>query len=751
MRLPLAAALLAALTVGLDPGGHLQDFERRTIDARFRQYAAPTPFTDRIVILDISEESIERLRPIYGRWPWPRSVHGEVVEYLAQDGAVAVGFDLLFAEPARRHEVDVAEWEALFALAQQADLAEVRGELTRRLAALQPGEGDREFAAAAARAGNVFQAAAFVPAQPGTPAPDLAVHPAVPVAAGASDAMHAQAVLPIPEALRSARGLGHINLLPDADGTYRRFLPLVWAGSRQAAHPALALAIAAHVQGVPLAAIRRNPDGLAVGDRVLPLLADGSAWIHYQGGTAQSQAGEAFRSHYRHFQYETVLASKDLLAAGLTPHLARGTFHGKIVLVSALAAGLSDLRATPFSPVTPGVEIHANILDSLLAGRFLRAPSALPAFLLILVCACAVAVAAYRPRFSRSVPLAVAAAGGFAGGTWTAFAHGWVLPLVQPLAAMALAYGGVLLARAVATERERRRVRGAFGHYLAPAVLEEVLRAPDKLRLGGERRNMTVLFSDLAGFTTLAEQLPPEEIGGLLNGHLDRMAACVAQTGGTLDKFIGDAVMAEWNAPLAQPDHAARACETALAMLEATDRCVQDWRTVCGSELAIRIGINSGDMVVGNMGSRQVFDYTVIGNEVNTASRLEPLNKAFGTRILVSGATRRAAEAARPGRFAFRTLGRAMPKGRAEPLDIHELAGWMEDLDEAGRARLADFGKAVELYLARRFAEALPRFRAVHAAHPADAAAALFAARCEDYLAHAPPAHWDGAHVQEEK
>ena len=747
MKLPLAAALLAAAAVGLDPGGQLENFERRTLDARARQHAAPTSHTERIVILDITEETIERLAPLYGRWPWPRALHGEVAEYLAADGATAVGFDLLFAESVTRREVDAADWAALSALAQSADLAEVRSELARRIDALQPGQGDREFIDSVARAGNVFQAAVFASGDGEATDASTDIRPGVPVPAGGGDTLRRHAVLPFAGLAQASRGIGHINVLPDADGIYRRFAPLVWQHDPQAAYPALGVAIAAHVKGVPLASIRREGAGLAIGDAVLPLLPEGNARIHYQGGAPQRQAdgSETFQSFYRHLPYEQVLAAKDLRAAGRASPLAPGAFRDKIVLVSAQAAGLSDLRATPFSPVTPGIELHANIIDSLLAGRFLRAPGAAAEFFLTLAACLAVAFMAQRLRFRLSVPLALAATAGLSGGAWAAFGQGWILPMVQPLAAVALTYGGVLLARAASAERDKRWLRTAFGHYLAPSVLEELLRQPDKLRLGGERRRMTVLFSDVAGFTTFSEKLPPEEVSALLNGYLDRMTACVVQTGGTLDKFVGDAVMAEWNAPLAQPDHAARACETALLMLEEVSRQDTAWQAA-GGALDIRIGINTGEMVVGNMGSHQVFDYTVIGNEVNTASRLEPLNKAFGTRIIVAGATRREAEDQRPSHFAFRPLARVMPKGRAEPLDIFELAGRRDALDD-----LDTYAAAMDHYLGRRFDEAGRLFRTVLGQRPGDGPAAVFAALCEEYLDHPPPAGWNGVFVQTEK
>lgn len=726
MKLPLTVALVATLAVSLDPGGWLDSFELRTVDARHRHFARPTPFTERIVILDITEESIERLSPLYGRWPWPRALHGEVVEYLANDGASAVGFDLLFPEPALSKETSLADWNTLAALAQSADLAEVREELIRRIDALQPGAGDQEFADAVRKAGNVFQASVIAGEQ--------------------------WIVPPFPELARASHGMGHINVLPDADGVYRRFQPFVSLTSTSGASWALGIAMAAHVRSEPLSAQRQTPGGLAFGKAILPLLPDGSARIHYQGGDLRPLAdgNVVFHSYYRHIPYEHVLAAKDLRATGQETPLPVGTFKDKIVLVSAQAAGLSDLRATPFSPVTPGIEIHANIIDSLLAGKFLNAPNRLATFLIMLSACMVAALAAQRARFRLAVPLFVTAVAGYASGSWIAFGQGWLVPIVPSIIAMTLAYGSVLLVRAIVAEKEKRWLRTAFGHYLAPNVLNEVLRSPDKLRLGGERRTMTVLFSDIAGFTTFSEKLPPEEVGMQLNGYLDRMTACLSETGGTLDKFIGDAVMAEWNAPLTQPDHAALACATALRMLEEAGDLGEAWRRA-GGALDIRIGINTGEMIVGNMGSHQVFDYTAIGNEVNTASRLEPLNKVFGTRVIVSGATRRDAETWQPGRFVFRALGRVTLKGRDEPIEVHELFGRQASLDAAERASLETFADALDRYVTGHFDMAQTLFRKVLEQRPGDGPTALFIGLCEDFRNHPPASDWDGSFQQTEK
>jgi adenylate cyclase len=290
------------------------------------------------------------------------------------------------------------------------------------------------------------------------------------------------------------------------------------------------------------------------------LLPDGSALINYRGGTVTDEPGgrSKFESFYRYIPYESVLASADFVRAGKEPPLPKGTFARKVVLVTASAAGLTDLRATPFSPVTPGVEIHANVIDSVLSGSFLRRIGGWTERGYVLALALLVAALAARTRPQAGAAAVATLAVALIGLHWALFGRGWVLPIVSVSVAMAGTYLGVVLLRYVAEERERRRIRSAFGHYLAPQVLEEVLASPGRLRLGGERRRMTVLFSDIEGFSALSERTSAEDVSVMLNEYLDRMLGCIERTGGTLDKFIGDAVMAEWNARW-PPDHAARA------------------------------------------------------------------------------------------------------------------------------------------------------------------------------------------------
>ncbi len=466
MRYPALVALLAAVVVSLDAGELLGSFERKTVDARYRFHARPALHTPDIVILHISEDSIRRLEPFYGRWPWPRSVHAETVEYLEADGASAIGLDILFPEKSLRQEVDAAVIHQLKALAKNADLPDVRAELQERLALLDPELSDAVFVSEVAKSRNVFQSSVFY-----VGAGDLALDrglaadapaaarirsvlsaSAVPARLVRREAMFFNATIPFPELARASRGVGHINYTPDSDGVCRRFIPLAWLGTGATAYPALSLIVAARVKGIPLDRIKVDGDRVMVGDAAIPLLADGSALIPYQGGrvTAGGAGKGNFDSFYRYIPYESVIASADLIRAGKEPALPRGTFQGKIVLITAFAAGLTDLRATPFSPVTPGVEIHANIIDSILSGRYLRTIGGWTERGYILALALAVAgITAWTGPYVGVAVVAVLSAS-VVGLHWMLFGHGWVLPIVKVSAAMAGTYLGVMLSKYVA-------------------------------------------------------------------------------------------------------------------------------------------------------------------------------------------------------------------------------------------------------------------------------------------------------------
>ena len=751
----------------LDPGKHLASFEKKTIDARYRYYSQPAQHTSDIVILNISEEAIKRFEPFYGRWPWPRSLHGEVVEYLTSDGAAAIGFDIIFSEQSLRQEVDAATIHELKALAKNTDIQEIREELLHRLDALRPEISDMLFVSAVKNSGNVFQSSVFYVSEN-----DIAEDPnlradrittkkvmsalsksVVPIPLKHRNDIFFNATVPFPKLARASRSIGHINIIPDIDGTYRRFTPLLWFKDDNTAYPSLSLVIAAQVKGIPLHTIRMQSDSMVLGDAVIPLLSDGSVMINYQGGivTNEKDGKNRYESFYRYIPYDFVIASKDLIQAGEQPLLPKGTFKDKIVLITAFAAGLSDFRATPFSPVTPGVEIHANIIDNILSKRFLRSIEGWNEKIYIFLLAIVVGIITSSSRSYIGFAITIALSGSVIGLHWKLFGHGLALPIVNTSVAMVCTYLGVLLLQYISEEREKRRIRSAFGHYLAPQVLEDVLRSPDSLKLGGERRYMTVLFSDIEGFTSLSEQMAPEEISVILNEYLGQMMHCIKRTGGILDKFIGDAVMAEWNAPVAQEDHAARACETALFMIEELRTLREKWKREQRPLLSVRIGINSGEMVVGNMGSKEIFDYTVIGNEVNTSARLEPLNKDFGTHIIISESTRCETEKYYPGKFIFRFLAKVALKGRNAPLNVYELVGWKDTIGDELLEVIEIYSEGLDLFFKAKFSDAKKLFQKVVEKKPKDGPSKTYISLCEFYESNPPSSDWNGVYTQTSK
>jgi len=319
-----------------------------------------------------------------------------------------------------------------------------------------------------------------------------------------------------------------------------------------------------------------------------------------------------------------------------------------------------------------------------------------------------------------------------------------VLPALQIFATML----GVTSWRFVMEEKERRKIRNAFQRYLAPAVMEQVLAHPEEyLRLGGRRYEATVLFSDIRGFTTLAEAMSPEALGRLLNLYMTPMTNLVFQTGGTLDKYIGDAVMAFWGAPLIQEDHAARACRTALRMIRKVEDLNQAFAAEGLPRIAIGIGLSSGPMTIGNMGSDDFFSYTALGDRVNLGARLEGQTKSYGVDILISEACFDLVK----GTMACRELGGIRVKGKLEPVKIYELVGELP-LPEPTQAFVDAFHGALARYYGRDFEGALREFERANALRPnGDKSAKEYAEECREYLAAPPPPEWDGVRVATSK
>lgn len=616
-------------------------------------------------------------------WPWPRESYGLILDFCQRAGARAVAFDLLFTEPS----------------------------------AYGP-EDDRAFAAALGKvptAGSVALArtatATALPAVIGRNRLQLGGSPPqrVPYAGGA---------WPIPELAPAFSTIGNVTAMPDPDGIYRRVSLLDRVGDETV--PALGLAL--YLAAQPDAVVTAQSEALRIGDAEVPLDADGSTILRFRGPAMT----------FPTFSAAALIQSELRLREGGIPSVDPTRLRDAYVIFGLTAPGLYDLRSTPTDGVFPGMEIHATALDNLLTNSLLRdsPPTLNIAFTFVLALLTGLTVRFITRAWHTIALAAVTIPLPLLAGV-AAYKGGWWLPVATPTVAVVAALGTGLLVNYAMEGRKRRFIKRAFNQYLHPTVIEQLVEHPERLRLGGERRELTIFFSDLQGFTTLSETLDPEALTTLLNDYLTAMTDIILDAGGTIDKYEGDAIIAFWNAPLDQPDHAERAVRAALACQERLTALRPAYRERVGRDLFMRIGINTGPAIVGNMGSQRRFDYSMLGDAVNLAARLEGVNKEFGTFTLISGATRARLGAA----FALKEIGCVGVVGRKEPVHIFEP---LPEPDAA--AEQLAFKAALDCFSAGEFADAASRFEQLA---DADRTAAIYAERCRD-LSAAPPPVWDG-------
>jgi adenylate cyclase len=556
---------------------------------------------------------------------------------------------------------------------------------------------------------------------------------------------YAGARAPLVPIARAARSFGFLNAVTDSDGVIRRAALAIQVRGR--IYPSLDAMLVATVLGVPAS-------------RIVPVAADDGS----TGGAFLSSVDFGGR------------LSVPTDSRGLMPidyHGGDGTFRnvsvadvldgraraedlrGAVVLVGTTAQGTFDQRVTPFSRMTSGVETHANAIETMLSRKFLRRGLVVETLELgaLVVLALGLAFVFARVPVGMALPTVLLAC----GAVWIAgtalFRAGYDVIVGLPLLLTGSMFVLVTVYRYATEERDKRKLRSAFQLYLNPEVMEEMVRHPERLQLGGEERELSVLFSDIRGFTSISEKLSPKALVHLLNEYLSPMTEIVFDKRGTLDKYIGDALMAFFGAPVPNEHHALHCCEAALEMVEALQRLQARWRMQGAKmpDIEIGIGINSGPMVVGNMGSTQRFNYTVIGDNVNLASRLEGLNKEYGTRILVTESVVSAAlRSAGPGALAVREIDSVRVKGRHEAVIIFELRG--RGAATAKDLPLLDgYARGLSLYRRRRFAEARFEFENVAARFPDDGPSRAMLVRCDELTAQPPPAEWQGAFQMQRK
>lgn len=676
----------------------------------------PEGFDPQVVVVDVDEKSLAA----EGHWPWPRRRIADLVEAISARGALVIAFDSTYPEAERNPADQVLE-------AGTALTPEIRQALA---AGRDATDGDRHLASVLA-AHQVVLGFTFTNA----PVPDKGALPA-PTVRYAGDADRVSFlqmkthVGNLPVLQDSATAGGFFTVMPDADGVIRRVPTVVRHGD--ALYASLALETMRLVLGAESVEVITKPVGdgerierISIGDMLdLPTDGEGQLIVPFRGKSPQ-------------FLY---LSATDVLNGRVD----ESVMQGSVVLVGATAEGMKDLRATPVQAVYPGVEVHATAISALFGAGFPVRPAwALGADVALLVTTSLLAIVLFtRLGPLTSILTALLLLGGVTGlNIWLWSAKQLVLSLASPVLCLLAITFVHLSFRFLAEARSRQGLKEAFGQYVPATLVEEMYLDPEKdFGFEGESREMSVLFCDIRKFTTVSEQLDPHALKQFLNAYFTPITEIIFRNQGTIDKYVGDMLMAFWGAPLRNPAHAQQAVRAALEMLAALPALHKSFRERGWPEIDIGIGINTGPMNVGDMGSAFRRAYTVIGDAVNLGSRLEALTTHYGVQLLVSDATREAVTG-----VVFRRLDRVRVKGKTEPIDIHEALCLEKDLQPALVAELQAHASALDAYFAGDWDTAEQRFSALAAAHPQRKVYGLFVARVGN-LRQTEGAGWDGVY-----
>lgn len=710
IALALGSVLLAS---GLTALGVLQPLEWMSYDARLRLFNTHKPAPAEIAVILIDEASLQYLNRDAGRWPWPRSVHADLLDFLARGKPRAVVFDILFVENQR----DVNSTDLIHAHDQRLiDTTRQSGFTYHAMQFLTDPPDD-----ASAPSAQAELPAQFI--ERWSLQRHLRVEPApAPAAAPAYNNFE----IPLDGLWQAARGVGVVRAEPDRDGRYRRIQLLHAFGNDL--FPSLGLAPVLDMWRP--AALGLYAETLRLDSRRIPLDQAGHLLINQYG-------------KFNAYSYSGLIASLKQLNDGDIEHLLVNPeeFSDRIVFVGADAVGVQDLKATPLSAKTAGVFLQASLAGNLLNADFLRPISATAAWsssaaLALLGAMAALALRQVAVKLLLLFTLLLL----FGAGAVMAFRYHVVIDMVEPMVAAFGAWFAAFSFLFFTEGKDKRRVRRVLAQYVSPAVLAEVVDKYENY-LGaevGRRENITVLFSDIRSFTTLSETLPPEIVVEMLNIYFSAMTDVLFARQATIDKFIGDAIMAFWGAPIRDDQHALQAVRAALGMLHA----LHDVNTRIGAlglaPIAIGIGINTGDAVLGNIGSEKKLAYTAIGDNVNLAARLEGLTKLYGCPVLITENTCTQVSA----EFPCRLVDSVRVKGKTHAIRIYAplaVAG-SEDC-AAAHVLCTATAYAFEHYQQRRWQAA----RAGYEALPADRLREVFIARCHEYELLPPPADWDGA------
>ncbi len=746
--------LFALINIGSNDSAtsrFIQKLELQSLDARFH-LRGPRAHDENIVIVGLDEDTLQQV----GSFPIARNIYAQMVDQLAKGGAKVIAFDANFPVPEKNSAV-----EALKTLESRVSGAP---SVTKEIQKMElTADNDAILAESFKRAGNVVLGHLFldpIRAKSVTnqgreeylnilsrrPFPQIQK-----VSKGkdfekdsAFEAAHGQVARGVYANIRtlaeSAKSYGFFDDEADADGTFRRAtLLILYAGSDF--FPSLAVQTVREFEDIKdqdvVAYIAETGfERMELGRHTLHIQGDGHALINFVGPYLS----------YKHYSMIDVVK-------GIVPP---ETFKGKIVIFGATAVAIGDIRNIPFpDPGYMGVEIHANIVDNILhsgeSGRgFLSRginEESIDVFFILLFGA-GLGYWFLHSKPSTATASAVAALFIFAAVVYLAFAYlGMWLSFVVPTGTLIANYAGITSFRMIFEEREKQRVRNTFKRYVSPGVISLIEKDPQRyFKPGGESKDLTVMFSDIRSFTSLSEGLTPDELVTLLNEYLGEMTDIIFKHWGTLDKYIGDAVMGFWGSPFPAKDHAVRGCAAALEMHARLHELNQKWVADGGQALAAGIGLNTGIVNVGNMGSAKRFAWTVMGDNVNLASRLEGASKEYRVSIIVGRGTFEEAKT----QYVFRELDRICVKGKVQPIQIYELLDHIANQDKHNE-RIALWSKALGFYLRGEWEHGIRAFEAVLERYPDDGPSSVFLHRCEEKMTEAPVADWDGVWVMKSK
>lgn len=708
---------LAALRIA-DPAP-VEELRDRTFDA-FQLLKPRLKTVTPVTIVDIDEKSLAKL----GQWPWPRTTLADLIINLTNLGAAAIAFDVVFSEPDRLNP------------AAAAGTMRYLDEVTRAKLRELPSN-DQIFADAIRRSRVVL-------GETGLAAARSAIDKDLPVTGFATLGVDAEPFLfkfpgllrNIPILEQAAAGRGLFTIKVERDGIIRRVPMILQAQGTMM--PSLSLEILRVITSTPTLLIRSDKAGIrSVAVRGLQIPTDRNAqiWVHFAP------------------QDPSIYVSALDVLGGNVP---LDKIKGKLVLIGTSAVALNDIKTTPVSSAMPGVEVHAQVLESVLTGDQLVRPNYMIVVELLTAIVLGLLVIVLLPNLGPVMLVIVGAlfASLLAGTSWYSYTeHKLLVDFTYPLLSTTAIYLTLIFSSFVKEQAQRRQIRSAFSQYLSPALVEQLAQSPEKLVLGGEEREMTIMFSDVRGFTSISESYKhdPKGLTALMNRFLTPLTNAILARKGTIDKYMGDAIMAFWNAPLDDPQHEINACEAAVDMLERIDELNQQRELEAKQgghvyiPLNVGVGLNTGSCVVGNMGSDLRFDYSVLGDSVNLASRLEGQSKEYGFPIIVGSKTALAVKE----KFAILELDFIMVKGKKEPEVIYAIAG-REDVAHSGRfQRLRNLTiEMLACYRSRDWQGALAtidRGRKSDDGRTLKLLYDLYEARILNYQKNPPPDDWNGA------